>query len=68
MTPEQPPKASDGSPIEWWFNTKTGEVESGRLSAAPHRLGPFASASEAANALLVLAQRAAAIRREDEED
>ena len=68
MTPEQPPKASDGSPIEWWFNTKTGKVESGRLSAAPYRLGPFASASEASEALQLLAQRAAAIRREDEED
>jgi len=68
MTPDSQTNASDGTPIEWWFNAKTGQVESGRQTAAPYRLGPFDSEAAASRALEILAQRAAAIQLEDEED
>ena len=67
MTPADKAIASDGTPEEWWFNTKTGEVEFGRLSASATRLGPFESAELASRALEILAAKAAEIRREDEE-
>jgi len=66
MTPDE--LTSDGSPAEWWFNTKTGEVEFGRLSASPQRLGPFGSKEEASRALEFIARRAAQIREEDDRD
>jgi hypothetical protein len=57
MTQANEQIGSDGSPVEWWFNTKTNEVEYGRLTAAPHRLGPFESAEDAARALEILSAR-----------
>lgn len=43
---------------EYWFNTKTGEVEKGKQSSAIDRVGPFATEVEAARAPERLQQRA----------
>ena len=51
---------------EYWFNTKTQEVEVGKQSLSLDRLGPFSTFEEARNALEVIANRAAALRKEDE--
>ena len=56
---------SDGTPNEFWFNTKTGEVEVGKLSAAPYRVGPFRTEADAKNAPALLAERARTWRSED---
>ena len=58
MTPANQQLSSDGTPLEWWFNTRTNSVEFGKLSAAPYRIGPFATENEAKNALAVIAERA----------
>ena len=43
---------------EWWFNTKTQEVEEGPQSLAADRVGPFACREDAARANEIIAQRA----------
>lgn len=53
---------------KFWFNTKTGAVEYGKLTAAAYRLGPFESEAEAALALEKLAARAAAWAAEEAEE
>ena len=53
---------------EFWFNTKTGEVEVGFQTAAPYRIGPFATREEAAKALEIIAERARKLRLEDESE
>lgn len=53
---------------EFWFNTKTGKVEVGFQSAASYRIGPFASREEAERALAIIAEKAAQLRKEDDED
>lgn len=65
MTPES---SSDGTNPKWWFNTKTGDVEFGKLSSAPNRLGPFESKEEAQRAELIVAERAARWKAEEELD
>ena len=50
---------------EWWFNTKTEQVEEGPQSLAADRVGPFDSAEEASRANEIIAERA---RRWAEED
>jgi hypothetical protein len=57
-------KRSD-EPREYWFNTKTGEVEIGKQVAALYRIGPFSTFEEAKNALRILAERSQAWRNED---
>lgn len=42
---------------EFWFNLKTLKVEVGRKSAAPYRVGPFATEAEAKAALATLKAR-----------
>ena len=42
---------------EFWFNLKTLKVEVGRKSAAPYRVGPFATEAEAKAALSTLKAR-----------
>ncbi len=54
-----------GEQQEYWFNSKTGQVEVGKQSAAIFRVGPFATRKEAENAKQLLAERAAAWRAED---
>lgn len=51
---------------EYWFNTKTHEVEIGKQSLSLDRLGPFTTMQEAKNAVEIIARRAAALRKEDE--
>ena len=51
---------------EYWFNTKTNEVEIGKQSLSLDRLGPFATFEEARDALEIIARRAEALRKEDE--
>jgi len=46
MTERQEPNESP----EFWFNSKTNEVESGKQSLAIYRIGPFRSANEAREA------------------
>ena len=52
-------------PREYWFNTKTGEVEIGKQVVAIYRIGPFATFEEAKNALATLAERSQSWRNED---
>ena len=54
-------------PKEYWFNTKTGEVEVGKQVAAIYRIGPFDSHADAARALEILAERSRAWSIEDEQ-
>ncbi len=61
------PLDSSGVPEEFWFNLKTGRVEFGKLAAANYRVGPFATAKDAAKALETLASRSTAWD-EDEKD
>lgn len=68
MTPAKPQLSSDGSPTEWWFNTKTGLVEFGKLSAAPYRIGPFESESEAKQAPILIAERARKWRESEQQE
>lgn len=42
---------------EFWFNLKTLKVEVGKKSAAPYRVGPFQTESEAKAALSTLQAR-----------
>lgn len=51
---------------EYWFNTRTNEVETGKQSLSLDRLGPFASFEEARDALEIIARRAQALRNEDD--
>lgn len=68
MTPEERSLNSDGTPVEWWFNSKTGEVEFGRLSAKPYRIGPFKTAEEARDALKKIAERAELWKKDEEQE
>ncbi|MGO1544350.1 MAG: SPOR domain-containing protein [Gulosibacter sp.] len=43
---------------EFWYNTRTGEVERGKQSIALDRIGPFATEAEAARANERLAENA----------
>ena len=51
---------------EFWFNTKTNEVEEGKQTAALYRIGPFASRAEALRAYEIIAERNKKL--EEEED
>ncbi len=50
---------------EWWFNTKTHEVEDGPQSLAGDRVGPFDTREEAARANEIIAARSRAWAAED---
>lgn len=51
--------------MDYWFNLKTKQVESGPQSIALDRLGPFSSFEEAARAEQIIAEKARALREED---
>lgn len=59
---------SAGVPQDFWFNTKTGQVEEGKLSAAPYRVGPFKSRGEAERALEILTERSKSWSTEEENE
>ncbi|KZC94837.1 MULTISPECIES: hypothetical protein [Clavibacter] len=42
---------------QYWYDDRTGEVEKGMLSPGVHRIGPFATAEEAAAAPQRLRER-----------
>jgi len=42
---------------QYWYNSRTGQVERGLVSPAPDRIGPFATPEEAARAYEILAER-----------
>lgn len=46
---------------EFWFNTKTHEVEEGKVSPAVDRAGPYATRDEAARAIETIKARNAAL-------
>lgn len=50
---------------QYWFNSKTKEVEKGFMSSSLDRIGPFNTEREAANAEETLRLRAAAWLEED---
>ncbi|MFC5338293.1 methionine aminopeptidase [Leucobacter denitrificans] len=58
----------EGPAEEYWFNTRTREVEVGKQSLAMYRLGPFASRAEAEHAEETVAERARAWNEEDEDN
>jgi len=53
---------------EYWFNTKTGQVEQGKQSLAFYRIGPFKTRAEAELALETLAKRSEDWQEEQEND
>ena len=59
---------SDGSPMYWWFNTKSGEVEQGLISKSIDRIGPFDTREEALRALDTVRQRSAEWAKSEERD
>ena len=46
------------APKEFWYNTRSGEVEEGKQSLSIDRVGPFGSREEAQRAPEVIAERA----------
>ncbi|KAB1646280.1 MULTISPECIES: SPOR domain-containing protein [unclassified Pseudoclavibacter] len=52
----------------FWYNTRTGEVEEGPQSLGTDRIGPFATRDEAARALEIVAARAKQWNDEDAAD
>ncbi len=50
---------------EWWFNTKTQEVEEGPQSLSALRVGPFVTREDAARANEIIAGRAQEWAAED---
>lgn len=53
---------------EYWYNTKTGQVEAGKQSIAPYLIGPFSTIAEAENAWQTVRERAAAWAAEEEQE
>ncbi len=51
---------------EFWFNLKTLQVEVGKLSASPNRVGPFKTRQEASSALETLRRKSAEWNEADE--
>jgi len=50
-------KISEQDKPEFWFNTKTQQVEVGKQALALYRIGPFATRMEAENAMQTLKAR-----------
>ncbi|TWX40618.1 SPOR domain-containing protein [Frigoribacterium sp. ACAM 257] len=53
---------------EFWFNTRTHEVEEGKVSPAVDRAGPYATREEAAAAIRTIQERNARLDAEDAAD
>jgi len=51
---------------EFWFNTKTGEVEVGKQTLAVYRIGPFSTRAEAERAFEILRARSDKWEEDDE--
>lgn len=61
-------ETTDGEPEQYWYNTKTGLVEKGRLTAALNRIGPFETREEAENALEIVRTRAKQWRDQEQDE
>jgi hypothetical protein len=59
-------EAQNGQEPGYWFNLKTLKVEFGLKSAAPYRVGPFATAEEAADALKTIRARSEEWKADEE--
>lgn len=53
---------------QWWFNTRTGEVEQGAQSAWSDRAGPYKTREEAEGAPGRIAENSRRIAEEDARD
>ncbi len=53
---------------EYWFNTRTHEVEEGPQGLSVDRIGPFETRKQAEHGPEIVAERARQIREEDEQD
>jgi hypothetical protein len=53
---------------QWWYNTRTGEVEQGAKSPWSDRTGPYASREEAEGAPQRLAENSRRWAEEDARD
>ena len=51
---------------EYWFNTKTNQVEEGKQSIAYYRIGPFATRAEAERAYELIKERNEKLDEEDQ--
>ncbi|HEU0257441.1 MAG TPA: SPOR domain-containing protein [Microbacteriaceae bacterium] len=51
---------------QFWYNSRTGEVEEGVLSPSAYRVGPFATRDAATHAPDLLRENARRWREEDE--
>lgn len=58
----------DEPELAFWYNTRTGQVEEGKLSLSIDRIGPFATRGEAERGPEIVAERARKIREEDARD
>ncbi|KRO39453.1 MAG: methionine aminopeptidase [Microbacteriaceae bacterium] len=54
--------------VQWWFNNKTGEVESGKQSLGLDLDGPFATKEEAQRAPEIARERSRAWAEEESRD
>lgn len=68
MTEHNIVESGDPNDRTYWFNTVTGDVEHGRVSPGPDRLGPFATAAEAEKAEQTVRDRAEMWKNEDASD
>jgi hypothetical protein len=59
---------TDSQEQEFWFNTKTMQVEVGKQVLALYRVGPFHTRAEAEHALETLRSRSEQWSKEDQED
>jgi hypothetical protein len=59
---------SNNEKPEFWFNTKTMQVETGKQDLAMYRIGPFDTKEAASHAFEILKARSEAWDKEDEED
>lgn len=56
------------SETEYWFNTKTNQVEVGKQSFAVYRIGPFSTRAEAEQALKIVASKSKVWEDDDDRD
>lgn len=52
---------------QYWFNTRTGEVEKGMVSPSIDRVGPFATHAEAERAMETVHENSRRWAEEDED-
>lgn len=54
-------------PKQYWFNTKTNQVEQGRKTLAIYRIGPFATKEEAERAYEIIKERNQKLDEQDKD-